>query len=344
VRTLIENYQNSPGEHCGSVAMRSLLRHYCGLELPEPAVFGLGSGLTTGYLCMPGASPALMVFGRTGTLEADVAVALGADYVEQREPDDEKAWRDVREEVQAGRPTMLSGDILYLDYREYKVHFPGHRFVLLGFDDEKQAAYIADRINEEPEVCSYGALAKSRNPPEGLSTQNLWGRFRGGELKHDLQHATRSAVETCTRRMLNRDEVPMGSLRGDGDVSFTLGLAGTRLFAEQVRAWGERDDAAELASFNAACLEKFGNGGGNFRRLYAGFLEWAHALDPVLVPAEAAGLCWRSADTWTRIAHLLWSVADGASPWDEAAKHAGEIAQLEQELFERLENSLAAAS
>jgi len=37
LKTLIEGYQNHPGEHCGSVAMRGLLKHYCGLELPESA-------------------------------------------------------------------------------------------------------------------------------------------------------------------------------------------------------------------------------------------------------------------------------------------------------------------
>jgi hypothetical protein len=339
---MIEGYRNSPGEHCGSVAMRSLLRHYCGLELPESAVFGLGAGLTTGYLCTPGASPAITVFGRTATLELDVAAALGVDYVERSEPDDEKAWLDVREEILAGRPTMLSGDILYLDYREYKVHFPGHRFVLLGFDDEQRAAYIADRIREEPETCSYGALFQSRNPPEGLSTFNLWGRFRGAEAKHDLHQATRIALETCTRRMLNREETPMGSF--DSSVSATTGLAGTRRLAEQLPTWGERDDVNELASFNAACLEKFGNGGGNFRRLYAGFLEWARERDAALVPAAAASLAWRSADTWTRMAHLLWSVADGASPWDEAAALAREIGAIERELFEGVEAALAAGS
>ena len=100
--------------------------------------------------------------------------------------DDARAWQVVREEVVAGRPTMLSGDILYLDYREYKVHFPGHRFVLLGFDDAIEKAYIADRIRPEPEACSYAALAVSRNPPEGLSTHNLWGRFHGTEVGRSL--------------------------------------------------------------------------------------------------------------------------------------------------------------
>jgi len=88
------------------------------------------------YLSGPGLDPGAVLFGRTMTMEKDLGAHLGVDYRERPEPDDEKAWLVVREEVLAGRPTMLSGDILYLDYRDYKVHFPGHRFVLVGFDDD----------------------------------------------------------------------------------------------------------------------------------------------------------------------------------------------------------------
>ena len=115
------------------------------------------------------------------------------------EPDDAEAWELVRQEVLAGRPTMLSGDIFYLDYREYKVHFPGHRFVLVGFDDEREIAFIADRINVEPEACSYPALFASRNPPEGISTHNLWGRFHGSEPTRSLEEAAAWAIERCSR-------------------------------------------------------------------------------------------------------------------------------------------------
>ena len=165
MKTLIEDYRIDPGEHCGSTAMRGLLRHYCGLELPEPAVFGLGSGVDCLYLDHPGMDPPVAVFGRTGSMEIDAAAALGIDYRERPEPDDDDAWEIARGEVLAGLPTMLSGDILYLDYREYKVHFPSHRFVLLGFDDAIGKAFIADRIRPVPEACSYGALRTSRNPP-----------------------------------------------------------------------------------------------------------------------------------------------------------------------------------
>ena len=208
--------------------------------------------------------PGVAVFGRTAGLEVDLGRILGIDYREQPEPDDEHAWEAVRAEVLARRPTMLSGDILYLDYREFKIHFPAHRFVLLGFDDASQKAFIADRIRPVAEACSYGALAQSR---------------------------------------------------------------------------AEREDARWVASFNARCIEKFGNGGGNFRRLYAGFLAWARALDPKLAPEETRALATRAADGWTAISErfALASAEDAPrTAWAEAAALAHQLADVEQSLFERL--------
>jgi hypothetical protein len=337
MRTLIESYEIVPGEHCGSAAMRGLLKHYCGLELPEPAVFGLSAGLACAYLESPAMDPGVAVFGRTMDLEANLGRILEIDYREQPDPDDDRAWQVVREEVLAGRPTMLSGDILYLDYREFKVHFPAHRFVLLGFDDAVQKAYVADRIRPEPEACSYGALAKSRNPPEGLSTLNLWGKFHGTAVGRSLPDAARLALAECARRMLGRAPAPASGFAQAATP--VLGVAGIRRFAEALPAWAERADARWVASFNARCIEKFGNGGGNFRRLYAGFLTWARALDPKLVPADAPALTTRAADGWTAISQCLAeaSAEDApAAPWAKAAALAHELADVEQALFERL--------
>ena len=44
MKTTIDGYSIFPGDHCRSVAMRGLLHHYCGLERPGPAGFGLGPG------------------------------------------------------------------------------------------------------------------------------------------------------------------------------------------------------------------------------------------------------------------------------------------------------------
>ena len=218
--------------------------------------------------------------------------------------------------------------------------------MLLGFDDEIEKAFIADRIRDVPEACSYAALIRSRNPPEGMSTFNLWGRFHGTDVGNDLVDAARGAIARCATRMLGGPDADP-PLAAGGDVAralpqgaaLTRGIAGIRAFAADLPGWAARPDAAWVASFNARCIEKFGNGGGNFRRLYAGFLEWARGLDPALVPDGAAALCVRAADGWTAIAECLGraseTVADTGA-WRSAAKRAAEVADVEQELFERL--------
>jgi hypothetical protein len=223
------------------------------------------------------------------------------------------------------------------------VHFPGHRFVLVGFDDEREVAYIADRIRAEPEVCSYPALFLSRNPPEGLSTQNQWGRFHTTLPTRSLAEAAHFAIERCSRRMLNRDPAAADEPSPIPALDLTNGIAGIRRLAAELPHWGQREDARWLASYNARCIEKFGNGGGNFRRLYADFLEWAQGLGAGLVPENAPSLARRAADAWTRLSGVL-ELASGeeasAEVWSRAADETSRIAELESELFA----SLAAAA
>ena len=347
MKTLIDNYVSFPGDHCGSVAMRGLLHHYCGLDLPEAAVFGLGSGAASVYLEGAGLNPSALFFGRTMTMEQDLASNLDVDYRERPEEDDAVAWQVVREEVLSGKPTMLSGDILYLDYREFKVNFPGHRFVLLGFDDEIQKVMIADRLRPEPEICSYGALFKSRNPPEGMSTKNLWGRFHDTTVGRDLKSATKRAIALCAQAMLSEAAPESGDVDGTQPLSvegttIRSGILAVRSFADDIGAWSSREDAGWVAGYNASCIEKFGNGGGNFRRLYSRFLSWARELDAELVPAFAPALALEAADGWTEVSNALFAASrDVANPshWSNAAKHARRVADLEDRLFRALADS-----
>ena len=264
--------------------------------------------------------------------ESALADVFGFDELR---PGQSEAIRDVL----AGRPTMLSGDILYLDYREYKVHFPAHRFVLLGFDDETEIAWIADRIRPEPEACSYGALMKSRNPPEGMSTRNLWGRFHSTGMGRSVEDACRFAIDRCAERMVGPADTGLGDLRIGGEVSMTGGVAGIRRLAREIPAWAEREDAAWIASYNSRCIEKFGNGGGNFRRMYARFLNWVRDLDASLAPTDAPGLAVRAADGWTALSATLAAASKDtadAALWREAAAQTTTIADLEEQLFTSL--------
>ncbi len=347
MKTMIDHYEIFPGDHCGSVAMRGLLNHYCDLELPEAAIFGLGSGAASVYIKGPDLNPGAMIFGRTMAMEQDLARNLEIDYRERPEEDDGVAWEVVREEVLAGRPTMLSGDIFYLDYREFKVNFPGHRFVLLGFDDEAQKASIADRIRPEPELCSYGALCTSRHPPKGMSTHNLWGRFHDTEVGRELVDATERAISICAKTMLGEAVEDEATQRKSGDpqpvaidgTEVVTGIRAIQALADDVVGWSLREDAGWIAGYNASCIEKFGNGGGNFRRIYARFLSWARDLDPRLVPESAPALAVEAADGWTEVSNALFAASrdeTNKQHWNDAASHARSLAETESQLFRSL--------
>ena len=334
---MIDEFRIFPGDHCGSVAMRGLLNHYCDLALPEAAVFGLGAGLASGFINSPESDPKVVLFGRTLEMEVDLAKHLGIDYRETTVDDNDEAWRVVREEVIAGRPTMLVGDIFYLDYRDYKVNFPSHRFVLLGFDDEQERVFIADRINDTPEICSLGAVRESRNPATGRSDQNRWGCFHDTTVGNTLVDAAESAIRQCAHDMLSPISVPSGF----GDIS--RGIEGAKAYAEALPKQCGDEQASSTASFNAACIEKFGNGGGNFRRLYAGFLEWAQNLNPKLVPADAPDLATRAADEWTAASSALFLASEEPglqTHWDAAGRHVSKAADLEKHLFAVLAESV----
>jgi len=123
-----------------------------------------------------------------------------------------------------------------------------------------------------------------------------------------------------------------------------MGIAGILRLAEDLPSWAKLPNAAELASYNASAIEKFGNGGGNFRRLYADFLSWAHQGGSGQVPGEAADLCRAAADGWTALAGLLWKAGVGEDTWRAASLLAQEIAIQEKDLFERLASAGARAS
>jgi hypothetical protein len=343
---MIRGYENGPGEHCGSTAMRNLINHYCGLDLSEAVIFGLGSGIDFLLLESAEFEPGVLVFGRSATLEPDVAAALGVDYREQPERDDARAWEQVRDEVARGRPTMLSGDIYHLDYRDFKVHFPGHRFVLLGFDDDRQVALVADHLDREPQACSYEALRLSRNPPDFISTQNLWGRFGETQVRHSLETAFETGIARSARRMLGREagETLMPALPQSPAFRVARGLAGLAAFERQLPDWAARDDLEFVASYAWQCIEKFGTGGGNFRTLYAAFLCAVRAAVPDLVDAASPGLAAQASAQWTALAGALRELGQSRSreAMERGKRALAEIITLETRLFESLAARAAA--
>lgn len=341
MRAMIENFRIVPAGHCGSGSMRNLIYHYCGLDLEEGVVFGLGAGLDAIFFNYDNAQPYYMFFGRGSTMEADLARTLGVDYTEQIQPDNDLAWKEVKQEVLSGRPTMLSGDIFYLDYREFKVHFPAHRFILLGFDEEKQEVYIADRVNDFPETCSMAALSTSRNPAGVISTYNQWGKFSSGNVKNSLPDACGIALGITIERMQGMDRSQrdlMEAASGNGGTCAS-GLDGIRTLMQQMEHWPERENAASYAQYLDNAIVKFGTGGGFFRNHFAVFMQWARGQRPDLVSADSVVLAQQAADQWNALSPTMQALVNDASDlagWSRAREQLEDIYHTEYTLFGQL--------
>ncbi len=345
MKVLLQDYVNETSEHCGSGSMRDLIRHYCGLDLPEHVVFGLGAGLDALYFPAPVNNPPFMFFGRGVSMEQDLAYTLGLDYQEVTQTNDDKAWQDVRQQIIDGQPTMLAGDIYYLDYRKFKVHFPGHRFVLVGFDDEQQHVYIADRTECAPQICSLQGVRHSRNSPVGISSYNLWGKFHSGDVRHSLGDACEHALRITAARMLGDDKSQIELLSAQaGNTDFVAGgLAAIVLFRAQLSAMPERNTDTQLAKYLLDCIANFGTGGGFFRVMFAEFMQWSNAQRPDIVNTDLAQRAHAAAAHWSDIAGIAASITNGADAgeaWRNIDSLLAQVESTERRMFETLAEQL----
>jgi len=334
VTVLVESYRHRTGEHCASTALRNLLAHD-GLELSEGMVFGLASGLGFFYLQGEGMSPTRMFHGRTISLESDLGANTGIRLRDRPESDDDRAFAAVRERIDRGTPVMVSTDTFYLPYQNTKSHFPGHRCVLVGYDDATRTVLIADRKFDAYQSCSFDDLRRARNAPDyPMSCDNQYGDAEGRlTLGRPLEEAIRIAVSRNARAMLE----PAGEL--------PAGIPAMRALASELADWGELEDWSWAARFGYQVVVKRGSGGSFFRSLYTDFLEEAAQTLPQIREAGLPARMDEISGGWREVADLLkeQSEREDCAPelFDRAAEAVARLADEEAGFFTRLEQVLA---
>lgn len=324
----VPGYVHHTGEHCASTALRNLLAFH-GLDLSEDMIFGLASGLGFYYLENESYSPSRMFHGRTASLEADFGPNTGIDLVERAESDDDVAWQGLRASIDAGMPVLLSTDTFYLGYHRTTSHFPGHRCVAVGYDDDSRSVWIADRKFPAYQRCSYEELRRSRNAPDyPMPCENRHGVFGPVvELGRPLREAILTALARNARAMLEPD----------ADALLPAGIPAMRRLARDFAGWKDAPDWSWAARFGYQVVVKRGAAGGFFRPLEAGFLRESQAHVPELAEAGLAARMEHSADGWRDVAALLEQQSDRESCDPGLFARAGEkvaaLADLEEGIF-----------
>ncbi len=260
----VPGFVHTPGNHCGSTALRNLLAFH-GVEVSEETAFGLGAGAGFYYLALDDTSPSRWFNGRTARLEETFRELTGAALKLSTfaEDDGEAAWEAARATVDDGRPALLLTDIYHLDHYGNSAHFPGHAVVLAGYDEE--VARLSDTAFEELQTTRLENLARARH--SGHPAYPLEGHMFtvGGEVdRAALEAAVPRAIERAVNEML---EPPFGEFAG---------VPALERLAAEAGFWPEAvEDGQWCARFAYQVIERRGTGGGCFRLMYSRFLAEA---------------------------------------------------------------------
>ncbi len=324
-KTIIDGISTVGGLHCETTALGVLLRH-AGVELSEPMLFGLGSGLSFIYWDskqqeLPFLGGRVKPFALTQNLTAQLGLTLRV----QETASAQKAWDRVRASIDEGIPVGLQLDSHDLDYFGSRVHFAGHVVAMYGYDDER--AYLVDTAQQGGRVStSLQSLAKARAARGPMSARHRSFTVEVPASYNDAERlvpAIVSAVTACAEEFLTP---PISN----------LGNRGIRTAATRVRSLLDRvaDPERDLAVIGTL-MERAGTGGALFRNLYRDFLTECHELLEGRPEAElimqARQYFADSAQMWTSVAQLIEraGATDNPEHLTEASGQLADIAVIE---------------
>ncbi|PWI11860.1 lantibiotic ABC transporter [Streptomyces sp. NWU339] len=312
-------------QHCETTALGVLLRHE-GIDLSEPMLFGLGSGLSFVYWDSKAMGfPFLGGRVKPFELTRNLAAALGLELLVEETTSPRKAWRNVAAPLDAGRPVGLQLDSYHLDYFSTKVHFGGHVVAMYGYDE--QDAYLVDTDTQGGAVSTgLAGLARARAARGPMTARHRSFTLTAPSSPTSPRDRIIPAIKTCADAFLNP---PIAN----------LGHRGIEKTAERVPKWLERsDDPRDDLPRTAVLMERAGTGGALFRNLYRDFLaECAQLIDSSHLHTGHT-LYTEAATLWTQVAALVEAAGESGDAKNlvQAGSVLHDLSRIEREAMQAL--------
>ena len=289
---------HQPSAHCENGAISTLLRYY-GIELSEPMIFGLASGLFFVHLPFIKMSGMPVTAFRTfpGVLFKRITKLLGIKTETRRYLSQERAMKAL-DHILIDQKTPVGCvvgmfDLPYLP-PEYRFRFNGHNICIIGKDEKTNHYCVLDSNATQKVTISREDLMKVRFAPGGtypLLGQMYWIKSVPEQLPDMKTLVVKSIQKTCWYMVSQPGFIHIA------------GANGILYLSRRIRTW-EQTMGARRAKLNLAqlirMLEEIGTGGAGFRFIYGAFLQEA---------AEKTGLSFLN-DYSVRITEIgdLWRV------------------------------------
>lgn len=315
------NFTHHQSAHCENGVASNLLK-FNGLNISEPMVFGIGSGLFFVYLpfLKVNYAPAISYRPLPGSIFNKLAKRLGLKIKRIKFSSEANAAKALDENLKNNIPSGLQVGVYNLTYfpDEYRFHFNAHNLVVYGKTETHYL--ISDPVMENVTTLTHEELNKVRFAKGAFAPRGQMYYPIHVPTNVDLKEAIVKGIKNTCRDML----APMP----------IIGVRGIRFVANKIRKWPLQHGTKKANHYLAQIVrmqEEIGTGGGGFRFIYAAFLQEAavilenERLKELATEMTIIGDLWRDfavnasrvyknrstqADVYNTIADELLAIAD----------------------------------
>jgi len=315
----LKNFKHVPQAHCSTTCVTDIAR-FDGVPLSEPMAFGLGEGLGFVFYQRKDISPASRFNGRARNLEENFYQRIGNPITWQ------KSWDPlvIKKSLEQDRPVIAKTSLAELPYYE-PADFFGHGVLVIALDENTQQVEIAESFSAETQFISIEQFQRAIKP-ECLPLMHRYSYTAAPVVKFELNEVMiKDAIIATMSAFLTRGKPLEGVAAMDNAIA-------------QIPTWQYLDDWQWHARFAYQSLEKRGTGGGNFRFMYADFLDEATTFIPKIAELKLADAFRESANEWQQLAEIFKTIFIDEKPseFTAAAQQLKHIMQFEVKLCESI--------
>jgi hypothetical protein len=303
-----------------------------GLEISEPMVFGIGSGIFFGHL------PFVKFVGlpistyrtQPGAVFRKAAQRLGGKFVTKKYRNPQKGMDELRQVLRSGQIVGLTTNIYWLSYfpNRFRFQFNGHNIIVLR--EIEKGFRISDPVLEKPVDCLTEDLIRARFARGPLEPKGFMYYPLSINPRPDLRAACIKGMEDTCNMML-RIPLPIFGIRGIRYLSKRL------IKFEKTQGF---DEASRQLGMIVRMQEEVGTGGAGFRYMYAAFLQEAAELFGSSDLGELSEEMTAIGDIWREFAVTAARIIKKRGSKEETFAKAGGLmlicAGREEELFKNL--------
>lgn len=259
-------FTHKQSAHCENGVVSNLLRFH-GMDVDEPMVFGIGSGLLFSYLPFIRLNGIPVVSYRIwpGQIFKRFSSRVGIKIERQKFSSTKAAMDALDSQLDKGQPVGMLTSVFYLDYlpAAYRFHFNAHNIIVFGKANGRYQ--VSDPIMEYTTELSYEDLVRARFA-KGMPEPS-------GRMYYPVQMPAHSDFEKAIWTGIKQTSHDMTQIPMP-----LIGTKGMKYLSKRLRKWPERigNRKAILWLGNLIRMqEEIGTGGAGFRFIYAAFLDQA---------------------------------------------------------------------